>query len=156
VAESTTIAVIGAGSTSPQIRKLARELGYELGARGATLICGGLGGVMEAAAQGAYDAGAQTVGILPGYDRRAANRFIRVPIVTGIGEARNLIVVASAQAVVALEGEGGTLSEIGFALKLGRPVVALQSWHQIAGLHRAQTPPEAAELALALATSGKT
>ncbi len=151
MAESPTIAVVGASSVDPRTRRLAREVGRELGTRGATLICGGLGGVMEGAAQGAYEAGAQTVGILPGYDRRAANRFIRVPIATGLGEARNLIVVASAQAVVALKGEGGTLSEIGFALKLGRPVVALDAWGEIEGVHHAHSPPEAAELALALA-----
>jgi uncharacterized protein (TIGR00725 family) len=155
MAESATIAVIGTGSASPRIHRLAYEVGRELGIRGATLVCGGLGGVMEAAAQGAYEAGAQTVGILPGYDRRAANRFIRLAIVTGIGEARNLIVVASAQAVIALEGEGGTLAEIGFALKLKRPVVALEAWREIAGLHHAQTPLAAAELALALAASPK-
>jgi uncharacterized protein (TIGR00725 family) len=134
---------------------LAREAGRELAMRGATLVCGGLGGVMEAAARGAHEAGGQTVGILPGYDRSAANPFIKVPIVSGMGEARNVIVVATGQAVIALRGEGGTLAEIGHALKLQRPVVALAAWRQIEGLHRAQTPREAVELALTLAAGAK-
>ncbi len=119
--------------------------------RGAVLVCGGLGGVMEAAAQGAREAGGHTIGILPSYDRQSANRHIEFALATGMGEARNAIVVGSADAVVALAGEGGTLAEIGFALKLKRPVVALGAWSEIAGLHRADTPAVAVTLALKLA-----
>jgi len=145
------IGVIGAGSASPALRELALAVGREIAARGATLVCGGRGGVMEAAAAGALEAGGHTIGILPSYDRASANPHIEFAIATGMGEARNAIVVASADALIALAGEAGTLSEIGLALKLGRPVVALEAWPEIAGLHRAATPQAAAERALSLA-----
>jgi uncharacterized protein (TIGR00725 family) len=120
------IAVIGGGDgASVEVLELAHKVGAEIGAHGATLICGGRGGVMEAAARGAFERGAHTIGILPGYDHSAANPHIEFAIATGIGEARNAVVIGSADAVVALAGEGGTLSEIGFALKIGRPLVAL-------------------------------
>ncbi len=148
------IAVIGSANPSEKTRALAFEVGRELAKRGAMLICGGLGGVMEAAAKGAYEHGALTVGILPGYERSAANPYIVIPIATGMGEARNVIVVASAQAVIAMEGESGTMTEIGFALKLRRPVVALDAWHHIDGLERADSPVRAVELAIQLASKG--
>ena len=123
------IAVIGGGDgASVEVLELAHKVGAEIGAHGATLICGGRGGVMEAAARGAFERGAHTVGILPGYDHGAANPHIEFAIATGMGEARNAVVIGSADAVVALAGEGGTLSEIGFALKIGRPTVALRAW----------------------------
>ena len=103
------------------------------------------------AAAGALEAGGHTIGILPSYDRASANPHIEFAIATGMGEARNAIVVASADALIALAGEAGTLSEIGLALKLGRPVVALEAWPEIAGLYRAATPQAAAEQALSLA-----
>ena len=108
------IAVIGGGdSASVEVLELAHKVGTEIGAHGATLICGGRGGVMEAAARGASERGAHTIGILPGYDHGAANPHIEFAIATGMGEARNAVVIGSADAVVALAGEGGTLSEIG-------------------------------------------
>jgi uncharacterized protein (TIGR00725 family) len=145
------IAVIGAGSAPPAALKLAYEVGREIARRGATLINGGRSGVMEAAAAGARRLGGRTIGILPGYDRATANRHIEFAIATGMGEARNAIIVASADAIIALSGEGGTLAEIGFAMKMNRPIVALQSWPEIARLHRANTPADAVALALRLA-----
>jgi uncharacterized protein (TIGR00725 family) len=146
------IAVIGSGDAAAEVRALALAVGREIAANGAVLVCGGLGGVMEAAAQGAREAGGHTIGILPSYDRKTANRFIEFAIPTGIGEARNAIVIGSADAAIALSGgEGGTLAEIGFALKLKRPVIALSAWSEIKGLHRADNPASAVSLALKLA-----
>jgi uncharacterized protein (TIGR00725 family) len=145
------IAVIGAGDAPPEVCALAREVGRLIAQRDAVLICGGRTGVMEAAAAGAQTAGGHTVGILPSYDRASANPFIEFAIATGMGQARNAIVVASAAAVIALAGEGGTLSEIGLALKLGRPVVALNAWPEIHGIRQASTPAEAVTLACDLA-----
>ena len=149
-ARQAVIAVIGSGEPLPEVMELAFATGREIATRGATLICGGLGGVMEAAAHGARDAGGHTLGILPSYSVRTANRFIEFVIATGMGEARNAIIIGSADAVIALAGEGGTLAEIGFALKLGRPLVALRSWPQL-DLNRADTPQQAVTLALEMA-----
>jgi len=148
VPRARVIAVIGAGDAPKPVCKLAFEVGLEVARRGAVLINGGRTGVMEAAAAGARRGKGRTVGILPGSDRATANRHIEIAIATGMGEARNAIIVASADAVIALAGEGGTLAEIGFAKKMKRPVVALRSWPEIAGLHRAETPAQAVELAL--------
>ena len=115
------------------------------------LICGGRGGVMAAAARGAQSANGLTIGILPGYERSEANANIEIAIATGMGQARNAIVVASADAVVALEGEGGTLSEIGLAIKLGRPVVGLRAWHKLEMIAHADDAALAVDLALELA-----
>ena len=109
------ITVIGAGDAPQDVCAMAREVGREIAGRGAVLINGGRGGVMRAAAEGARSAGGHTIGILPGYDRASANEFIEFVIATGMGEARNAIIVASADAVIAMAGEGGTLAEIGFA-----------------------------------------
>jgi len=155
--KATFIAVIGDGHCSADVAALAEAVGHELARRDAVLICGGLGGVMEAACRGAKAAGGLTVGILPGTSRRDANPYVDVPIVTGMGEARNVLVVRSAQAVIAISGEYGTLSEIAHALKLGIPVVGLNTW-QLAkddqerqAIVRAATPQEAVKKALALA-----
>jgi uncharacterized protein (TIGR00725 family) len=145
------VAVIGAGDAPPAVRKLAFALGREIARRGAVLLNGGRTGVMESAAEGARKEGGHTIGILPGHDRHAANRHIEFAIATGIGEARNAVIVASADAVIALAGEGGTLAEIGFAKKFGKPIVALDSWPEIDGLQRAETPAQAVALALQLA-----
>ena len=145
------LTVIGAGDAPAAVCALAREVGREIAARGAVLVNGGRGGVMRAAAQGAHERGGTTIGIIPGYDRASANEFVEFVIATGMGEARNAIIVATCDAVIALRGEGGTLAEIGFAKKFGRPIVALDSWDEIAGLTRAETPAEAVETALALA-----
>ena len=151
---SVQISVIGAGGTiAPDLAGRAEEVGRLLAEHGAVLVCGGLGGVMEAAARGARDAGGVTVGILPGESRGGANPWIDYAVVTGIGHARNLAVVASGDAAIAVGGEWGTLAEIGLARKLGRPVVILEPGHAVEGdgIVRAQTPGEAVEKALALA-----
>lgn len=145
------IAVIGAGAAPAAVLKLAYEVGCEIAGQGATLINGGRLGVMEAAAAGARNRGGHTIGILPSYDRSTANQHIECAIATGMGEARNAIIVASADAVIALAGEGGTLAEIGFAMKMNRPIVALKSWPEIARLNRADTAADAVALALRLA-----
>ena len=151
MAPRLAIAVIGAGDASPETLALAREVGRGIAERGAVLICGGRAGVMEAAAAGAQAAGGHTIGILPNYDRASANPHIEFVIATGMGQARNAIVVASAAAVIALPGEAGTLSEIGLALKLGRPVVALGAWREIDGVRNATTPEAAVSIAFDLA-----
>lgn len=124
----TFIAVVGGASCSAEEAKLAEEAGREIARRGAVLVCGGLGGAMEAACRGASSQGGLTVGILPGSDPRDANPFVQVPIATGLGYARNVLVVQSAHAVIALYGNYGTLSEIAFALQKGIPVIGLNTW----------------------------
>jgi uncharacterized protein (TIGR00725 family) len=153
------VAVVGDGRCSAEVAALAEAVGRELAQRGAILLCGGLGGVMEAACRGAKAAGGLTIGILPGTRRHDANPYVDIPIVTGMGEARNVLVVQSAQAVIAVHGEYGTLSEIAHALKLGIPVIGLQTWSLAKGgeerqaIVRAQTPQEAVAKALSLALS---
>ena len=122
------IGVIGGGDVPPQVAGLAEEVGREIARRGAILVCGGLGGVMEAACRGASSEGGLTVGILPGDNRQAANPYVKIPIATGIGYARNAAVVKSSQAIIAVDGSYGTLSEIGFALQGGIPVIGLKTW----------------------------
>ena len=147
------IAVIGAGECAPEVARLAEEVGRGLAEKGAILICGGLGGVMEAACRGAKSAGGTTVGILPGDNPGDANPYVDIPIATGMSHARNVIVVASAQAAIAVGGGYGTLSEIGHARKLGIPVVGLESWslekEGYTGLVEARSPAEAVERAIA-------
>ncbi len=122
------IAVIGASEPSAKETRVAEEVGRELARHGATLICGGLGGVMEAACKGASSEGGVTIGILPGDNCQAANPYVQIPIATGIGYARNMAVVKSAQAVIAIGGSYGTLSEIAHALQAGIPVIGLNTW----------------------------
>jgi hypothetical protein len=122
------IAVIGDSSCSPEEARLAETVGELLAQQGVTVICGGLDGVMEAACRGAKSKGGQTVGILPGQDSNTANPWVDVPVVTSLGEARNVVVVKSAQAVIAIGGRYGTLSEIAYALKSGIPVIGLNTW----------------------------
>jgi uncharacterized protein (TIGR00725 family) len=122
------IAVIGGFPCSPAEARLAEEVGRELARRGSILVCGGEGGVMEAACRGAKAEGGLTIGILPGDRRRSANPHVIVPLVTGMGAARNVIIAKSAQAVIAIGGGYGTLSEIGFALKNQVPVIGLNTW----------------------------
>jgi uncharacterized protein (TIGR00725 family) len=121
------IAVIGGSEVSSRAAQLAEEVGREIARRGAVLVCGGMSGVMEAACKGASDAGGLTIGILPG-DRREANPYVRIPIVSGVGYARNVAVVKSAQAVIAIDGSYGTLTEIGYALQSGIPIIGLGTW----------------------------
>jgi uncharacterized protein (TIGR00725 family) len=122
------IAVIGGSEVSPQVAELAEEVGREIARRGAVLVCGGLGGVMEAACRGASNEDGLTIGILPGENRRTANPYVKIPIVTGTGYARNVAVVKSAQAIIAIDGSYGTLSEIGHALQSGIPIIGLNTW----------------------------
>ena len=123
------ISVIGGSSpTNPEHVRLAEEVGRELAKRGVSLVCGGLSGIMEAACKGAKSAGGTTIGILPGRSSRDANSYVDIPIVTTMGFSRNVIVVHTGNAVIAIGGAYGTLSEIGHALGDGIPVVALNSW----------------------------
>jgi uncharacterized protein (TIGR00725 family) len=156
-AGETWVAVVGPGRASAEETRLAEAVGGGLARAGAVLVCGGLGGAMEAACRGAREADGTTVGILPGTDRGEANPFVDVAIPTGLGELRNGLVVRAADAVIAVGGEYGTLSEIGFALKTGRPVVGLGTWEPVRGgepdpgIVVAGDPGEAVERALALA-----
>ena len=159
------VAVIGDGDPrgpdAHRILEWAEEVGQLLARGGAVVVTGGLGGVMRAASQGAVAAGGETIGILPGSRAAEANEYVRVPIATGLGVARNLVVVTSADAVVAVGGRHGTLSEIGLALRMGRQVVTLASWRiesdqRLGGprVHRARDAREAAGVALRLAREG--
>ncbi len=122
------IAVIGGGQCSPEEAHIAEQVGREIARQGAVLVCGGLGGIMAAACKGAKSESALTIGILPGDDPLAANENVDLPIPTGLGHARNVVVVQTAQAVIAIDGDYGTLSEIAIALKCGIPVIGLQTW----------------------------
>jgi uncharacterized protein (TIGR00725 family) len=152
------IAVIGGGHAEAAACALAEEIGRRLADAEAVVVCGGLGGVMEAAARGARSAGGDVIGILPGDDPASANEHVTHAVATGAGEARNLAVVASARAVISVGGEWGTLAEIAFARRLDRPVVALESWRVSGaaamaggpGIETAKTAAEAVERALAL------
>jgi uncharacterized protein (TIGR00725 family) len=142
------VAVVGAGDASNAELEAAETVGRELARRGVVVVCGGLGGVMAAVCRGAASAGGLTVGILPGADRSAANEWVRVAIPTGLGEVRNALVVRAADAVVAVGGAYGTLSEIALALKRGIPVVGLGTW-EIDGVERVDSPADAVAAALA-------
>ena len=126
---------------------MAEEVGRLLARRGAVVVCGGLGGVMEAACRGASRAGGTTVGVLPGLDRGAANPFVSVAVATGLGEVRNALVVRAADALIAVGGVYGTLSEIALALKAGKPVIGLGTW-EIDGVERVEGPEAAVNMAL--------
>ena len=128
VARRAQIAVIGKGTPDPELARLAEEVGRGIAESGAVLVCGGMGGVMEAASRGAKEAGGDVIGIVPTEDPQSANPHVTHAVATGIGHARNLAVVASADAVIAIGGEWGTLAEIGFARRLDRSVAALRSW----------------------------
>jgi len=140
------VSVIGSGT---EHEESAEQVGRLLAERGATVVTGGLGEVMAAAARGAKSAGGTTIGILPGETRDGLNKWVDHVVVTGIGHARNLAVVGSGDAVIAVGGRYGTLAEIGFALTLGRPVVVLEPGWAAEGTMRAQSPAEAVEFALA-------
>lgn len=142
------IGVIGAGQCSEAATATAEAVGREIVRSRALLICGGLGGVMAAAARGACEAGGTTVGILPGMLMEDANPHITIPIVTGLSHARNVVLVRSAHALIAIEGGYGTLSEIAIALKLGKPVIGLHTWDVSSKIITAATPQEAVRLAI--------
>ena len=122
------VAVVGPGEAEAAHAAAAEEVGRMIAERGATVVCGGLGGVMEAACRGARSAGGTTLGLLPGSERSAANEFVDVAVPTGLGEGRNALVVRAADSVVAIGGGYGTLSEIALALRGGKPVIGLDSW----------------------------
>lgn len=142
------VGVIGGGVCDNKTEMIAEEIGRELALRGVTLICGGLGGVMEASARGAKRQGGTTIGILPGNSREDANRYIDFQIVTNMGHARNAIIAASSDALIAVGGEYGTLSEIAIALKMGKRVVVIESKWGIEGTIKATDPQEAVDFAL--------
>ena len=142
------IGVIGAGTCSKKIYNLAYDVGKYIAKAGAILVCGGLGGVMEGAAKGAKENKGVTVGILPGVDNAEANPYIDIPIVTGISEARNLIVIRSSDAIIALPGQFGTLSELAFCLKMEKPVVGLTTWEISDRIIKTKDPQQAVKSAL--------
>jgi len=139
------IAVIGGRTASEDELKLAEETGKLIAGRGYQLICGGLGGIMEAACRGAFEAGGMTIGILPEKDRCMANEFVKVSVASGIGVARNSILAHSADAAIAISGQYGTLSEIAYFLQFDKPVVLLSCQWQIPGATPVATPKDAIE-----------
>ena len=151
------ISVIGGGAPSVRAYQLAEAVGRELAERGAVVVCGGFGGVMEAACKGAKSAGGVTIGVLPGDDPRSANRWVDYPVMTGMGYARNVVVVKTGRAAIAVDGAYGTLSEIGHALGDGTPVIGLETWELTSGdgypleITRADSPADAVEKAIAAA-----
>lgn len=155
------IAVIGDSSCSCEEARLAETVGELLAQCGATIVCGGLGGVMEAVCRGAKSRGGLTVGLLPGEDAKMANSWVDIPVVTGIGEARNVAVAKSAEAVIAIGGGYGTLSEIAYALKSGIPVIGLNTWslsrngREDDSIIRVHDATEAVDKAISLAKKGK-
>ena len=154
------IAVVGGSDATAPVVAAAEAIGAALASAGATLVCGGLGGVMAAACRGARSAGGATIGILPGADPSVANPWVDVVIATGLGEARNALVIGSAGAVIAVDGEYGTLSEIALALRAGTPVVGVGTWSLIrpdgqpdSGIIPVEDPRQAVALAMRLASS---
>ena len=149
------VAVAGSGEAPSADLEAAERVGRALAERGAIVVCGGLGGVMEGVCRGAKVAGGVTLAILPGLDRAAANAYVDVAVPTGLGEARNALVVRAADALIAIGGEWGTLSEIALAKRAGKRVVGLGTWElaragrPVDGIAAAATPEEAVELALA-------
>lgn len=149
------IGVVGTGTCPPELEELAAEVGREVARKGAILVCGGLGGVMNAAARGSKELGGLTLGILPGPDVSEASEFVDIPIATNMGQARNSIIVHTADVLIAVGGGYGTLSEIALALKIGKGVIALQCQFQIPGVIVAQTPIGAVDEALTLVELGR-
>ena len=147
------VAVVGAGSAGDELARRAYEVGRLLAKRGAVVLTGGLGGVMEAACRGAKEAGGTTAALLPGNRRADANPYVDVALTTGMGEMRNALIVRAADVVIAIAGEYGTLSEVAFALKTGTPVVGLGTWQlvrdgtEVAAFPTASSPQEAVALA---------
>jgi len=142
------VAVIGGGEAAPEAASLAYEVGRELARRGAVVLCGGLGGVMEAAARGVQDAGGVCIGILPDPDRGRANPYLTYALPTNLGHARNPVIVHAADALIAVDGSYGTISEAAIALKLGKPVAALGVDWDIPGLKRVKTALAAVEMTM--------
>ncbi len=141
------IGVIGGNQCSPQTAKIAEEVGRRIAEKGGVLICGGLGGVMEAAAMGAKQAGGQTIGILPNGKTDSANPYIDFPIATGMGYARNVIIVKTADVLIAIDGSYGTLSEVAYSLVFEKQVISLGSWEVDPKVLRAKDSQEAVDMA---------
>ncbi len=137
------ISVIGNSFCNKDIYRIAEEVGKLIAKKGWTLITGGLGGVMEAASKGAKQAGGITIGILPGFSKEDANRYVDIPITTGLSHARNVIIARAADALIAVSGGYGTLSEIAIALKLEKPVIGIKTWGNIKGIINVNSPDEA-------------
>lgn len=144
------IGVIGAGDAGDEDLKLAEAVGEAIARRGYTLLCGGMGGVMEAACRGAKSEDGTTIGILPGSSKHESNSYIDYPIVTGMGHGRNVIVAGSSDAIIAIGGSFGTLSEIAFALRLEIPTIGLNTWDVSSNIQKTQTPKQAVNLAVGL------
>lgn len=149
------IGVVGSSKADERILKLAEQVGEEIACRGAAVVCGGLTGVMEAVCKGARSKGGLTIGIIPSDNKRDANPYVQIPIVTGMGVGRNVMLVKTADVIIAVGGEYGTLSEIAHALNLGKKVIGLHTWKlekafskPIPNLIEADTPKEAVDLAL--------
>ncbi len=140
------IGVIGSASCSPSVAEIAYIVGKEIARRESILLCGGMGGVMEAACKGAKEEGGLTVGVLPG-SKEGANPFVDIPIVTGMGEARNVIVARSCDAIIAVAGKYGTLSELAFALRFDVPVVGIATWNIDIPILKAKNPKQAVDMA---------
>lgn len=137
------IAVVGAGIADESTYQIAYTMGKLLGEKGAIVYTGGLGGVMEAACKGAFEAGATTVGILPGHKPEEANPYVKVLVLSDMGHARNVILIRSVEAVIAISGGYGTLSEIALALKMWKPVIGINTWENIPGVNYVSSPEEA-------------
>ena len=144
------VGVVGAGACPQEIERLAYEVGALVAEAGCVLVCGGLGGVMTGAARGAQEHGGVTMGILPGDRTDTANPFIAFPVATNMGHARNAVIVHTADVLIAISGEYGTLSEIALALKLGKAVFALRPRYPIPGVLVVETPEEAVRSAIAV------
>ncbi len=151
VNRSPVIAVVGAGKCSKKLKDMAGEIGKYVAEHGGVIVCGGMGGVMEGAARGAKEAGGTTIGIIPTVDKDDANEFIDYVIPTGFGEARNIMVVRTADAVIALPGKYGTLSEMAFALKAKKPLISVSAWKLGDDIHQVEDPIEAVKLAMEFA-----
>jgi uncharacterized protein (TIGR00725 family) len=145
------IGVIGAGNANKSIYKIAEEVGRLIAKKDAILVCGGLGGVMEASAKGAKSEGGITVGILPQNSKDHANQYIDIPVASGFGEGRNVIITRTADVLIAIAGEYGTLSEIAFALKMGKPVIGINTW-DVKGIIKADSAEDAVNKAFEILT----
>lgn len=159
--QNIIIGVIGSSNNTPSEDLLAEEVGRRLAKEGVIILCGGLGGVMNACCRGAKSANGLTIGILPGTERKDANPYIDITISTGIGEARNLIIIRSSYSVIAIGGGYGTLSEIAFALRLGKPVIGLNTWglekisKEKINIIQVKTPEDAVKKAIELANKSR-
>lgn len=149
----STIGVIGAGNASEEELNTAYKVGREIAKRDIALVCGGMSGVMEAACRGAKKEGGLTVGIIPGADKSESNPYVDIPVVTGMGHGRNIIVVRSSDAIIAIGGSYGTLSEIAFALRLHVPVIGINTWDVSSEMRNAESPEEAVDLAIRLSST---